>query len=102
MQIINAGVEVMSYIYLFCIGEGKSGTKTEVFNKILAHESYDQLSLIFEKYKAVSGHTIEQALNAEVSGELKDAMLALGTNTIRFFNQRKLKKKFAHDYFVIL
>lgn len=63
---------------LISTGEGMSGTKEEVFNKILAHESYDQLKLVFEKYKAVSGHTIEQALRSELSGDLKNAMLAIG------------------------
>lgn len=56
-----------------------------MFNKILSHESYDQLALIFEKYKTVSGHTIEQALNSEVSGDLKDAMLAIGKFLTLFF-----------------
>ncbi|XP_065213025.1 annexin B10-like isoform X2 [Planococcus citri] len=62
---------------LFKAGEGTIGTKEEVFNRILSHESYDQLKLVFEKYKAVSGHTIEQALNSELSGDLKTAMLAI-------------------------
>ncbi|XP_065213023.1 annexin B10-like isoform X2 [Planococcus citri] len=62
---------------LYNAGEGTAGTKEEVFNRILSHESYDQLALIFEKYKSVSGHTIEQALNSEVSGDLKEAMLAV-------------------------
>jgi annexin A7/11 len=44
----------------------------------MAHESFPQLRLIFEKYKNVSGRTIEQALEAELSGELLEAMLAIG------------------------
>ena len=60
------------------IGEGKLGTDEEIFNKILARECFGQLRLIFEAYKDVSGRTIEQALRDEVSGELKDAMLAIG------------------------
>lgn len=62
---------------LFKAGEGMTGTKEEVFNKILGHESYDQLKLVFEKYKAVSGHTIEQALKSELSGDLQKIMLAI-------------------------
>ncbi|XP_043462451.1 annexin B10 [Leptopilina heterotoma] len=62
---------------LYNAGEGKLGTDEEIFNKILAHECFGQLKLIFEAYKDVSGRTIEQALNDEISGELKDAMLAI-------------------------
>lgn len=58
-------------------GELKVGTDEEVFNRIMAHESFPQLRLIFEEYKNVSGRTIEQALEAELSGELLEAMLAV-------------------------
>lgn len=70
---------------LFKAGEGKSGTSVEVFNKIFAHESYEQLKFIFEKYKAISGHTIEQALKKEISGDLQTAMLAIGNRKIYSF-----------------
>lgn len=62
---------------LYNAGEGKLGTDEEIFNKILAHECFGQLKLIFEAYKDVSGRTIEQALRDEISGELLDAMLAI-------------------------
>ncbi|KAK7794122.1 hypothetical protein R5R35_012611 [Gryllus longicercus] len=61
-------------------GELKFGTDEEVFNKIMAHESFPQLKLIFEAYKEISGRTIEQALQNELSGELLDAMLAIVEN----------------------
>jgi annexin A7/11 len=60
------------------LGELKFGTDEEVFNRIMAHESFPQLRLIFEEYKNVSGRTIEQALEAELSGELLEAMLGIG------------------------
>ncbi|XP_024945851.1 annexin B10 isoform X2 [Cephus cinctus] len=62
---------------LYNAGEAKLGTDEEIFNKILAHECFAQLRLIFEEYKSISGRTIEQALRDEISGELKDAMLAI-------------------------
>ncbi|XP_012277843.1 annexin B10 isoform X2 [Orussus abietinus] len=62
---------------LYDAGEGKLGTDEEVFNRILAHDSFNQLRLVFEEYKSVSGRTIEQSLRDEVSGELKDAMSAI-------------------------
>lgn len=59
-------------------GEGKLGTNEEVFNKILAHESYEQLRLVFDEYKNVSGRTLEQAIKDELGGPLHDAMMAVG------------------------
>ncbi|GLH02924.1 Annexin [Gryllus bimaculatus] len=61
-------------------GEFKIGTDEAVFNRILAHESFPQLKLIFEAYKEVSGRTIEQALRDEISGELLEALLAIVEN----------------------
>ncbi|XP_023951303.2 annexin B10 isoform X6 [Bicyclus anynana] len=62
---------------LYDAGEAKWGTDEEIFNKILAHESFAQLRLIFEAYKELSGRTIEQAIKAEIGGELKDALSAI-------------------------
>ncbi|CAK1551350.1 unnamed protein product [Leptosia nina] len=62
---------------LYDAGEGKWGTDEEIFNKILAHESFGQLRAIFEEYKNISGRTIEQAIKAEISGELADALSAI-------------------------
>uniref|UniRef100_A0A2H1W009 Annexin n=1 Tax=Spodoptera frugiperda TaxID=7108 RepID=A0A2H1W009_SPOFR len=62
---------------LYDAGEAKWGTDEEVFNRILAHESFAQLSQIFEEYKNISGRTIEQAIKAEIDGELKDALSAI-------------------------
>ncbi|XP_047001321.1 annexin B10 isoform X2 [Schistocerca americana] len=62
---------------LIAAGELKLGTDEEVFNRIMAHESFAQLRLIFEEYKNISGRTIEQALESELSGELLLAMMAL-------------------------
>lgn len=44
----------------------------------MAHESFAQLKLVFEEYKNISGRTIEQALQDEISGELLEALLAIG------------------------
>lgn len=63
---------------LFDAGEAKLGTDEEVFYKILAHNSFDQLKLMFEEYKDVSGRTIEQSLKSELDGEMLEAMLAIG------------------------
>ncbi|XP_028036014.1 annexin B10 isoform X1 [Bombyx mandarina] len=62
---------------LYDAGEAKWGTDEEVFNRILAHESFAQLRQIFEEYKNIAGRTVEQAIKAEIDGELKDALSAI-------------------------
>lgn len=52
-----------------------------MFNKIFAHESFAQLRLVFEEYKNLAGRTIEQGIKNELSGELKEAALAIGRTT---------------------
>lgn len=62
---------------LYNAGEGTLGTDETVFYKILAHASFDQLEVVFEEYKRLTGRTIEQALKAELSGELYEALSAI-------------------------
>lgn len=62
---------------LYAAGEAKLGTDEEVFNRIMAHASFEQLRLVFEEYKHVSGQSIEQAIKHEMSSELAEAMQAI-------------------------
>lgn len=62
---------------LYDAGEGKWGTDESVFTKIMAHASFDQLEYVFEEYKKMTGRTIEQALKAELSGDLFHALSAI-------------------------
>lgn len=63
---------------LYAAGEKKLGTDEEVFYRIMAHASFAQLRLVFQEYKQLSGRSIEQAIKHEMSGELADAMHAIG------------------------
>lgn len=74
---VDAGRAQEAAQALYDAGEAKWGTDEEVFNKILAHESFAQLRQIFEEYKNISGRTIEQAIKSELDGELKEAMSAI-------------------------
>lgn len=65
-------------VELFSAGEGKLGTDEEVFNRVLSHGSFAHLRYVFEEYKKISGRTIEQAVKDEMSGELMEAILAIG------------------------
>lgn len=69
---------------LYAAGEAKLGTDEQVFNRIMAHSSFAHLKLVFEEYKALSGQTIEQAVKHEMGGELKEAMMALSMNYIKY------------------
>ncbi|XP_061389972.1 annexin B10-like [Musca vetustissima] len=62
---------------LYAAGEGKLGTDEEVFNRIMSHASFDQLRLVFEEYKHLTGLTIEQAIKHEMEDDLHDAMMAI-------------------------
>lgn len=64
-------------VELFNAGEGKLGTDEEVFNRVLSHGSFPHLRHVFEEYKSLSGKTIEQAVEDEMSGDLKEATLTI-------------------------
>jgi len=62
---------------LFDAGEGSMGTDEEVFTTLLTHESFPQLQVIFDEYRKISGKTIEQAVKAELSGDIEAAILTI-------------------------
>jgi len=62
---------------LYKAGEAVLGTDEEKFVVLIAHESYGQLRQIFEEYKKISGKTLEEAVKAEFSGDLKTAILTI-------------------------
>jgi len=63
---------------IYDAGEGRwFGTDEDEFTKILANRSYLQLRIIFNKYAEIAGNSFEEAIEAETSGNLKDAYLAI-------------------------
>lgn len=70
-------------VQLFAAGEGKLGTDEEVFNRVLSHGSFAHLRYVFDEYKSLSGRTIEQAVKDEMSGDLKEAILAISLSNCR-------------------
>lgn len=63
---------------IFDAGENKwFGTDEDQFTKILATRSYLQLRKIFESYADIAGHSFEEAIEKETSGNLHDAYLAI-------------------------
>ncbi|KAF6098495.1 annexin A13 [Phyllostomus discolor] len=58
-------------------GEGRWGTDELAFNEVLARRSYRQLRATFEAYQTLIGRDIEEAIEAETSGDLRKAYLTL-------------------------
>ncbi|XP_036904634.1 annexin A13 [Sturnira hondurensis] len=62
---------------LYDAGEGRWGTDELAFNEVLAKRSYQQLRATFEAYQILIGRDIEEAIEAETSGDLQEAYLTL-------------------------
>lgn len=62
---------------LFAAGVGQWGTDESVFNSILVAESFHQLAVTFYEYEKLAGHTVAQAIDKEMSGDVKKGMLAI-------------------------
>eukprot|EP00344_Euplotes_crassus_P000699 CAMPEP_0196996750 /NCGR_PEP_ID=MMETSP1380-20130617/2548_1 /TAXON_ID=5936 /ORGANISM="Euplotes crassus, Strain CT5" /LENGTH=315 /DNA_ID=CAMNT_0042412805 /DNA_START=47 /DNA_END=994 /DNA_ORIENTATION=+ len=62
---------------LYKAGEGKIGTDESKFNQILASRSTAQIKLINEEYKKISKKDLVKAIDSEMSGWVKDGMIAI-------------------------
>jgi len=60
-------------------GEGRLGTDENAYIALLAGNSYQQLMLIDQNYRASHPKGMEHAIKSETSGHFKDTMLALIT-----------------------
>lgn len=49
-----------------------------MFNAILVQRNVPQLKQIFQEYENITGHTIEDAIENEFSGDVKKGLLAIG------------------------
>lgn len=59
------------------LGEGRLGTNEGEFNRILSSYSYPLLRCVFEEYKKIKGKSFGQAIDSELSGDLKTGMKAI-------------------------
>ncbi|XP_045617471.1 annexin B9 isoform X1 [Procambarus clarkii] len=62
---------------LYKAGEGKMGTDEGEFNRILSSYSYPLLRCVFEEYMKIKGKSFGDAIDAELSGDLKLGMKAI-------------------------
>lgn len=75
-------------------GELMFGTDESVFNSILCQRNYSQLRLIFQEYETMTGHSFEQAIKNEFSGDVKEGFKAIFrcvNNKAEFFAHRLMK-----------
>ncbi|KAI1729772.1 annexin domain-containing protein [Ditylenchus destructor] len=62
---------------LYRAGEQRLGTDESTFNAILTSQNFHQLRMVFDEYQKVSNHTIEHAIQAEFSSDVRDGLLAI-------------------------
>lgn len=70
-QLLNAGV-------------GRMGTDESTFNMILCRRNFQQLKLITQEYGAMAGHSLEDAIKREFSGDIEEGLLSV----VRCVNDR--------------
>lgn len=58
-------------------GAGRIGTDEAEFNRILSCYSYQLLRIVFEEYKKIKGKSFGDALDSELSGDIKIGMRAI-------------------------
>lgn len=78
-------------------GVDKWGTDESEFNRILCLRNYEQIKLICEEYKKLTGNSLEKDIKKEFSGDIEDALLAIvrvACNRPEFF-ARRLHKSMA-------
>ncbi|KAM3724349.1 Annexin-B12 [Dirofilaria immitis] len=61
-------------------GEKRLGTDESIFTKILVTENFSQLQQVFKDYDQITGHSIEEAIRNEFSGDMKEGLIALVKN----------------------
>lgn len=62
---------------LYRAGEQRPGTDEAAFSAVLACQNFAQLRLVFDEYQRTCGHTIEQAVAGEFSGDVRAAYEAI-------------------------
>ncbi|VDN03805.1 unnamed protein product [Thelazia callipaeda] len=61
-------------------GEKQWGTDESVFIKILVSQNFSQLQRVLHDYEQITGHSIQEAIMNEFSGDMKDGLLTLVKN----------------------
>lgn len=67
---------------------------------IICATSYEQLNAVFAEYKALTGQDIISTIKSEMSGDLKDALVAIGEpRSFSIIILHSIKQVFKHIFF---
>ncbi|XP_077552443.1 annexin A6-like [Haemaphysalis longicornis] len=66
----------------------------KVFNQILTNQSYEQLRLVFQEYNNLTGRSVVQAIESEMTGNLRAAYIAIAkcVANIPYYFAEKLER----------
>ena len=67
---------------LHAAGAAQWGTDESEFLRLLCAESPAHLAVVFDEYAKRHGKTMDQVIESEFSGDIKDAFLALGAHML--------------------
>lgn len=73
---------------LFKAGEKRMGTDEDKFIEIVGRRSPEHLKAVSEIYKRKHGHSLEQAIKSETSGDFERLLLALCMGRDEFYTHR--------------
>lgn len=76
---------------LYDAGAKRWGTDEAAFNAVMVASNPAQLQLVFDEYRRLTGHDIEQAVQSEFSGDILQGMVTLvkiGKNRAAYFAER--------------
>lgn len=74
---VDHGAAIEDAKELLRAGELRFGTDESTFNAILVQRNVPQLRQIFHEYQNITGHSIEDAIENEFSGDIKKGLLAI-------------------------
>jgi len=64
---------------IFSVSERNAwSTERKIFMRLLTHEPVEQLRIIFDEYRRMSGQSMQESIQTEFSGDLRNAMLTIG------------------------
>lgn len=62
---------------LLAAGEKRFGTDESVFNSVLCSRSRSHIRAVNDEYFKLTAHKLEQAIDSEMSGDLRSGMIAI-------------------------
>ncbi|XP_078613924.1 annexin A6-like [Branchiostoma floridae x Branchiostoma japonicum] len=74
---VDEGLAEEDATEIYDAGEGQRGTDESKFNSVLALRSFPHLRVMFDKYLELSGNSIDNMIDEECDGAIKDGYMAI-------------------------